>query len=273
MTNTAARLSPKSAIAWLRSRVISPSIAIENLSGISLLGEMLMLFEHYFPEDLKKYKRSLIFDEQDRMTLIRAFYTLVEKNLFPLDDWEFEIEEVGFSMMIPTASLNDDWWDFEFGHLVSLTQAILIGTGTFDEKRGRFDQFPLMNYPKLDQLVKGKGEPVCWLADAVRYVAHNTGYDWLDVTEEMKDYGSCSDRWDIKTVDAIAAVWLEVKVILDRFYAIRKWMDDCSKAEQSRRFSFVKKTVAACLVSGQEAEVEIPAGRPLVEVMDLYDEE
>ncbi|MGA9768184.1 MAG: hypothetical protein WBV94_04035 [Blastocatellia bacterium] len=309
MIQAATQLKPKDAIAFLRSRILTPQTALQNLSAIESLWRMLALFTHYFPKELEQYKHLSVLDEDQRRKLIHAFYDLVERDLFPLSDWTRDAEDAVFDSMIQTDMLNSDWWDCDFDHLIELTQAILIGSGSYDTTKHLFHVWPgSIDYAKLEGLVKDLGEPVCWLGDAVRIVGHETGYDWLDADMEMM--GNCVDTWCVTTVDAIASVYLEIKVILDRFYTMQRWMKEGGKAERERRFRFVKNTVAACLPGGKgstrtestptyrnlvvgdglaavrsarrrparkassKGGGQAGAGKPLIEVFsDLYDEE
>ncbi|MGA9771042.1 MAG: hypothetical protein WBV94_18555 [Blastocatellia bacterium] len=274
MIQAAAQLKPKDAIAALRARILlTPETALQNLSAIYSIWRMLELFEHYFPKELERHKYLSVFDEDQRRKLIHAFYDFVERDLFPLNGWTRDAEDAVFDSIIGTEMLNVDWWECDFDFLDDLVQAILIVSGSFDTTTHLFGQWPAsIDYAKLEGLVKDLGEPVCWLSDAVRCVGHETGYDWLDA--DMETMGYCTDTWCVKTVDAIASVYLEIKVILDRFSAIQSWMKDCGKAEREKRFRFVRNTVAACLPNHKEEVAEALAGKPLVEILsDIYDEE
>jgi hypothetical protein len=97
--------------------------------------------------------------------------------------------------------------------------------------------------------------------DAVRYVAHDTGYEWLDASNEM----IAEDYWDIQTVDALAKIWLLIKPILERFGKLAHWMHTGSEAQKAKRFKLVKALVANCTHGMEEAEIEITS-RPLIEI-------
>ena len=240
--------SAAQAVCYLHALKLTPSAAIDSLD-MTLSGiEILSLFAHYFPRELKTLSSLEV--------ALPTFMKLVSERLFPLNEFVLdEWQEYGSFNQIPLVAVNDDWWEREKEDQDIFTSAVISGAGISGPDT--WMNFPAINYKKLAKLSTGA---LRHLPDGVRFVFHCTGNAWLDVSQEELDY--TTDFWDIETCDNLAAIWKDAKPILMRSNRVHRYVQE----HPALAFK-VSELVAQCLVKPRPKPAPEPEAQTLVRVL------
>lgn len=243
--------SAQQAINYLQLLQLSPARAIDSLRATSSSVEILSLFKHYFPRELKKLAS---FDDA-----LPVFLSLVDKRLFPISEMDFEESMEYLSEQIPLDSINDDWWERDIDDLNAFDRAVLAGMMKPDEN-GSFDPWnlPRLDYKKVGQKSTG---PLKNLVDAIRFFLHDTGNSWCDVSQE--EAGQSYYEWSVENVDLFAAIWKEAKPILKRVSGVYRYTEQHPEALER-----VTEIVAGAVIKEREQKL-----KTLAEALDDHADE
>lgn len=171
------------------------------------------------------------------------FLQLVDERLFPIYlDYYLEGEEREDVVYIP--SYGPDWWSGGWNDLHGGWQILLGLRGTFEEGQGYGPGPDLFNnikdchraeiaqvwaelrgqevdWAKLEELSRKRGEPLAQLSAAFDMLEHNTGNIFLDPTDETPAQDL---EWSIDDIDFLIEQHTEASTRLDKANGLLDWL-------------------------------------------------
>lgn len=239
---------PTGSVAFLKSKLIAES-ALDTLDRTHDTAEFCRIFAEFFPDEFRKYDRTQILSPLARKNMMIEFFGLVDKNLFCFDRDEWiegcwESEEVvpsGLPIYVDVHIHNLDWWQWAFDDLPPIYRVVLKGAGVPQATLDALDEtingeeyklFDKIDRKKLVELC-GPREPLCYLAEAVDVVAHQTGNSWIDTESDILHSGYVTlPVWsDIEEIRYLAESHKEAMEIGNRMHLLHRWL----KEDEARR--------------------------------------
>lgn len=229
---------PIVSVKWLESRRIFDT-AKNTISEWEHRAQLVHLFNHFFPEELKKHLgRGTGYS--DRIAMGTEFLELVNRHLFCLECMGYEdmLEcNEGYLGWVPVHIHNKDWWEWRFKDLDLFEQAIVAGMGLVEngelvdlEDVNILDN-AAFNPSVWKRLKRHKAEPLCYLSDALRIVGHCAFNGWIDYTDEDLHSGYVDyPDWSVPTVEGLAEKYKESQALWEGVHKLNKWL----KGDESR---------------------------------------
>lgn len=230
--------------------------------------ELVKLFNHFFPEELKKHIKRDLSKISQRCKVIQEFYRLVNEHLFCHEClWiDFEENEGYLPPSIYVHSHNRDWWDWEFSELALFEKAILTGGGLINEEEeiegDTYLGHPVFSAATIKRLKTDK-KPLCYLGDAIRLVGHCTNNGWLDFCNEDLHSGYCDlPTWNIQEVEFLAKEYRESEEIWSRVNKLEAWLK-----QKPARVDQVARMISRALKAKPDLNAQVNHPTPLVEIL------
>ena len=266
-------LNASQSIAWLRGQICTPSSAVNDLSKLLALTNVLDSFRQCFPREFKKYERGI--GQMDSERIIVEFLRLVHSRLFELNEVYLEDEEsyVYACTYIPISSFTPDWYNEHPADLPMVEKVILLLDGALDyngmggEKAEMLSGLPLavhkslttpapIELPNLQRVCQQARGPLRNLDLATEIVFKASDNIWLHITDE--EYSEIP--WGIDEVRSLAKQYREAIALMARFRKLDGWL----QADPEKR---IPKVVALWMKARKKTRVKVPAAPPLVDVL------
>ena len=238
-------MNASQSITWLKSQICTAGGAVNSLSRLLALVNVLDIFRQCFPREFKKYARGI--GQGDSERIIVEFLQLVNGRLFELNEVYLEDEESYeyACYVIPISSFTPDWYNQDPSDLPMVYKIILLLDGHlsdsyFDRDRDAF----LQGFRPAVQEALGTPQSVNrsdlqWVCQRTRgplrdlYLAFEIVFKivpdniWLQISDE--DYSEIP--WGIEEVRNLAKQYREAIASLARFRRLEEWV----QADPDRR--------------------------------------
>lgn len=282
MATAVRQLKLKDAIAALRARMVSPGKAIKSLSRLMSIGEIIELFQHYFPVEYAGFSDLRLTEDDNIGAIAGTFFRLIHRHKFPVPDFYFEEVaenlDAGESMLtyIPLWPFFSEWWDEDARDWRLVHRLLLVLDGSLkafsdvDHRIERvLDDLPPavvaealrasgdFHYEGMRYACKRERSPLKHLVGAWEILHHESANTWISLTDENCGYET--PNWSKENIDWLSDHFAVANRMIDEMVQLDRWLQE-DHSHVHRLIKFWQKT------RGKRQRVRAQIGVPLVDI-------